>query len=447
MILNNRIGLKKLLVVFAAIIPVVYFFWNIYLYAVNIPYNDDYDTVLGFMNQFLNVGGLKERFDLIAGFWNDHRIAFNKIVIVLMYHLMGHIDLKWMIFIGNMGLILMIGSVFQAFKVKENKLLYFLPALFLFFQPMYSENSFFAGASLANFYIMSFGFLALALLDKKEQKVVSFILAILFAVLSYYSLRNGILFLALGLFMLICQKRYRESAFWLFISIAAVLFYQFYNVAPAAASASSILSLFNLKEMGRMILYFLVFIGNNFGTNFSAGFGSGSKLVQMVSFSMPVIAGLAVCAYFIYLTIMQYYKKNILIYSLFLFLFLTAIGASIDRGGGLGLAQALTSRYRVVTILFFILAYLSFIEILGNSARKKVFFTIAMVLSLLFNVFTYILKHKPILRHREDLIVSLNQWIKIGKGIDPLAHPYPYANVILAESVKRKIYIVPEIRK
>ncbi len=436
----NKKLLVKIIIIVAAIVPVIFFFWNIHLYAVNIPYNDDFDTVFGFMNAYSRPHMFIERFNMIFAFWNDHRQPFNKIVTLLMNGFFGNINIKTMIYIGNAGLLIIIFCLYKMFQ-SENKLLFFLPAIFLFFQPGYAENIYFGMASLTNFYVMAFGYLSVLLLTRNYKPFPVFIIALLLSAAAYFTQGNGILFLGTGFLILIYLRKWKESAVWALISAGLFLFYRFYPGGNTAAIHSG------LKIPGINWLYFFNFIGNTFGASTTGYYSkSGIGMIKFISSFAPFIIGLITVAYFMIISVFRYYKKNPALYSVFLFLILSALGASIVRANDLGIDQAFTSRYRVVTIQFIIVGYLSIIEIIKSTKLKNIVLTVSLILSILFCGLMYKLKYNPIKEHRNDLVTSLTKWRETGKGLYPLAHPNPYANEILKEAVKNNFYRIPDIK-
>ncbi len=440
-IFQNR---RSLAVLAVTLVPVAVFFTLVGLFSVNIPYNDDYETVLGFMNDYVSASQFNRRFDLIVQPWNEHRIVFSRLITIVLYRIAGHIDFRTMILVGNTGLLMVISALFYLFSRKNMKRgIYFLPAVLLFFQPSYNENILFGMAALANFFVLGFGFLSIAILspDNKAPRSVLLPVSLTLSLLSYYTQANGILYLVIGLALLLYQKRYREGVVWFVVSAAAFAFYSLYQTPLALASPKTI----DFPYISRMALYFFSFIGNVFGISAGGFYASGGpSFLTVISGILPIAGGIFVCGYFIFLTVRRYDRTNPVIYALFVLLFLTAAGAAYSRGSSYGVAQALTSRYRVVTILFYILGYLSLLDIVRNKPLEKKVFALALSLSLVYNLTVYALKWQPIRIHRQNLIISMDRWKISGSGIDPLAHPSNYANRILRTSVNMGIYKVPD---
>lgn len=424
------------------LVPVLVFYINLAIFSVNIPYNDDYPTVYMFMVNFLDSKSWLEHFNLIMGFWNDHRQPVNKLITLLQYSLFGHVSVRLMQFIGNAGLLVIISALYRMFRPKTDKIMLFVPAVFLFFQTGYAENSFFGMASITNFYVMVFGYLSILILSEKSKFWGWTIPAFLLSVAAYFSQANGILFLGTGLLFLLYRKDWKKSGLWLLLSLPVIFFYRYYSgdfmhwnfikfEAPNLANINP--------------LYFFYFIGNCFGASFSGYLSEqGGSLVNTITRILPLITGVIVASYFIFLIVIRYDRKNPALFAVFLFLILSAFGAMVVRGGDMGLEQAITSRYRVVSIQFIILIYLSLMELLENTDWLKRLFAASLISSILYCGFIYTIKYKAIVKHRENLIISLRKWKETGKGLYPLADEWsdsPDRDLFIY--IKRGIYRVP----
>src|SRR5208282_3307673 len=196
---------NKLFRYLLAFLPVGIFFWTIFRYSINIPYWDDYD-ILDFVLKFLDLKNLKDKTALIFAQHNEHRIAFDRMVALIDYYLYGGINFKHLIFIGNISLIGLTLVLFRAFRIEKDKFLYFIPAIYLLFQPQYWETIFWAMASLANLYVLFFAFLSIYFATKPSQR--NFFLAVFFAILATFTSGSGMFVFLVVSAVLIYQKRF-----------------------------------------------------------------------------------------------------------------------------------------------------------------------------------------------------------------------------------------------
>ncbi len=401
--------IKQIYISSAIILPIALFFGFLWKFAVNIPFADDYNTIVIFSIRWLDTKDWITKFSMLFESWNEYKIVFDHIVTAISLSLTGQFNIKALIFIGNLAIPAILLGLFSAFGVKKDKFFYFIPATFLLFQPMYSENMFWAMASLSNFWVMGFGILSLALLDHDSKfRIFYLFIAIFLAVLAYFTQKNGILFLILAPAILIYRKRYFEAVVFAFFSFAAAVFYYFYPVRSTSEGAF-IMGFLNPSVLGNNILYFFTFLGNNFGTNFSAKFSSGADIAHLISKALPATAGILVTGYFIFLTFSGYWKENPFAYSLWLFFLGTAFFAAFSSRGTFGVDSALSSRYRVATIPIFILTYFSLVEKTKTADMKRIVFAIGLTFSILFWASSYGLKFRPVKEHYAKMTASLER--------------------------------------
>lgn len=408
-----------------AFLPVCIFYITIFLFVVNIPYWDDYDAILGFTNNYLE-SNFKNKITLIFSQHNEHRIVFNRIITLLNYYLSGKINFRFLTLIGNISLLGLLIVLFKSFMFSKNKnkFLYFIPAIFMLFQPQYWGTIYFATPSLSNLYILFFAFLSLYFLTKRTIKL--FLFSLLLAIFATFTNGNGILVFFAGLLPLLYQKRYKEIILWLLAGIGCVFFY-FYGYAKPSHHPSIIASIFITPV--QTIIYFFIYIGLCF---LDFGFKYGKNI-----YFLPFFLGMLCFLYSILLIKTNYCKKNIVIASFLLFLFLTGIVVSLCRSG---FNQGLPSRYKITSVLFLILSYLSIMEITPQKIINRIF-PVLLVFSILFNLFLYYKNYDFITLQKKYLIDGLTLWRNESSGLS-----YPdevRANLIMANAISKKYYSPP----
>ncbi|MBN1494614.1 hypothetical protein JW911_02655 [Candidatus Peregrinibacteria bacterium] len=400
--------------------PILVHFWTILKYGLNIPFWDDFDTVFSFLIKYLNTNSLFEKLALVFAQHTEHRFALNRIVSLLNYYI-SNVDFKLLLIIGNLALIGVLIILYRACKVSKNKLFFLIPIPFLLFQPQYNESIFWATAALANFFILLFAFLAIYFLPKNKKKF--FILSIIFALCATFTMGNGIFVFLIGLLVLVYQKRYRETIIWFVVTAAVIAFY-FYNYINPASHPSLLQAL--LHPLDIIICFFSLI---------------GAPLASLHPYllSLSPYFGILIVLYFIYLTYKAYFKKNIVIYSFFLFLLISVFLIAFARSG-FGLEQAFSSKYMIVGILFYILSYISLVEIFPFIQKKKYVF-VFMIFALVFNVVAYYSNFKYIKDHHDSLAGSMEQWRETKSGF--LLYPdQDRANKLLLEAMDKNIYTV-----
>jgi hypothetical protein len=398
--------------VLLCLIPIVVFFGMIWKYALNIPFWDDYDAVLLFLVKYSDTSTFFEKFKLVFSQHNEHRIVFNRLVTLGQFYLNGTVDFRHLIFIGNIGLIGVLGVLYHSLKVKKHKLLFLVPIAFLLFQPQYWENINWAMASLQNFYVIFFAFLSLLLVSKKGKG--SLFGGLLFAILATFTQGNGMFVFPVGLGILLYQRRYKALPAWVLATLMCLLFY--FNDYIQPAQHPSITEA--LYHPVRTLHYFFSFIGS------SLGFNNSSSL----------LIGMGVTAYFFAITVKKYFKRNTLVYGLFCFLFISAAAAAATRSG-FGIEQAFASRYSIVSILFYILIYMSLIEIFPKLKKHIVFFIFT---AISFNIYAYFSHVDSIVEQHNALSESVIEWEASGQGL--LFPDREGANQRMMDAIDKGIY-------
>lgn len=276
-------------------------------------------------------------------------------------------------FIGSLFLIPLLVTIYKT--QKDKSLLYFLPTVFFLFQPQYWPNTYWAMASLQNLGVLLFSFLCLYLLNKPEHKYFYFSLFLL--VLSVFTSANGLLLIFIGSLPLTTGKQFKKLFIWLMLGICLSCFY-FYHYQPFT-------HIFPLHP-STIVQYFLFFLGSAFQK------------------SIPLIIGMLFCAYFLYLTKIGYYKKHPTLYFFLLFLFGSALMASLGRSMW-GVFHSLGARYKIYSALFLVIFYLVTMERLPKKVIR-VFFPAVLTISIIFNLLSYRQNIPQILEHRQKILTQ-----------------------------------------
>ena len=118
----------------ALLAPIVTYFAILTATSVNIPYLDDYDTILGYLQADQTAGSLSQRLQLILEPHVEHRLAFVRGIALLSVATNATVDFQLLAWWGNLGLLALTGALFGVFRRSEavtDRLLLFLPVSFL----------------------------------------------------------------------------------------------------------------------------------------------------------------------------------------------------------------------------------------------------------------------------------------------------------------------------
>ena len=420
---NLMIRKASILYILLVAFPIISYILVVVYFSKNIPYWDDYDTVLAYLNE-----DALARSQVLFHQHNEHRIFWNRLVVEGYYFLFRDIDFKNLIFLGNLGLLLFVLIFFNLFKSQSVEIVLFVPILYLIFQPQSWENITWATASLQNHYIILFAFMSFYLWNK--ERYIGYIFAVLFGVLAAYTSANGMLVLFIIFFWeilktIIDYKNQNYSSVFsrlkllsfLLITITFMCLLYLKNYTSPDPHRSFIKNLLSYNFLSQ---YILIFLGSFVGIN---------KITAS-------LFGLLQLVLFFYITYSKYYQRNPVNYLLFIFLLLSAFMIALGRLD-FGVEQALSSRYRIISILFLVVLYFAIAEIWPRILLKKPILVAIIIFSFLFNIGSQIFSFKY-LTERKEALEKIKEWPQTGKGLN-----YPNqerANLIMKHSVKKGVY-------
>lgn len=321
--------------------PFVIYILFVFRYAVNIPFWDDYDSILRFMNQFLQAQRPSDKITLLFSQHNEHRLVFDHIIVLGSYYLFHEVNFKFCILFGNLGWIITTVTLVIFFRKNFHlSLFYLLPIPYLLLSVVHWENMFFATPAIQNYWSILFGVLCLICLSKGKL----FFLYILFP-MALFTTGGSILLYPLANFSLMMQRKWKSFILFFTQSTFWIAFY-FYNYHKPIGHPSILDALYHPV---RMIKYFFSFWGNIFPQNSLLAY---YNIIPF--FTGIVLCGLS-CVLFGYFVIKR--KDDIFLPLTISFVTLTALTITLTRSG-LGIAQALASRYSIYPLLALVCVYI-----------------------------------------------------------------------------------------
>lgn len=321
-------------------IPIGIYYLTIYKNAYNFPYEDDFNSALSFITDFI-FGGLSlwGKLKLLFSQYNEHRIVFDRLVFLADYWLVGNLNFRHLILIGNLSLLFicfLFGKVAFRTLPLQHKLLYLLPVSYSLFSFQYWELSTWSMAVLQNLYVVPFAFFSLYSLTKAGKRY--FILACGAAILATYTSGNGLFSFVAGIPVLLVLKSYRKLASWLLVSVLAIGLY-FLNYIKPPYHPDIVDSLIN--HTSRAVTYFFMLTGS------------------LASSSRPktsLLLGVTLLLFSLGLVVYLWYTKrltaHLTLLSWLLFLYFTCLSLVASRSG-MGEEQAFTPRYGIVIVMLF----------------------------------------------------------------------------------------------
>lgn len=386
MLNNNRIN--KFYWLLAALFSGIYF-WMVCQYTYNIPCWDDFDVFFRFLCDYNEESSFAEKFKLLLDQHNVHRIVPTKFIGLMSYWTTGGVNLSFFILIGNLFL-LGIGIMFFMYvrEKKEAGMFMLLTVLLLFNgQNLETSTCTWAMASIANAGSLLLAMLSIYFVLQKDRKY--FVSGIVLSVITVFSNGNGMCLLPAVTFSLFLMNRRKELMLFSIVIGIAVASY-FIDLRFSAGTERN--------SIPDIAVNFLHFLGGNFWL----------PSAKIFAFCW----GLFVCFTYVFAFVRKSYKTNIVWFSFFTFMLLTAAMVALNRPYG----EVAALRYRIYCCMPTILTIMFYYEnrkALHLSRWFKYIVTPVMLFSI-FSTLLYSTKHE---NNREFLRTSTYNWQRDKSGL------------------------------
>ena len=235
--------------------PVVFIATQVLLTSRNVPFWDDYDSVLGFLLHVDSGATWSDFFQRLSRFDSGHRTVTSRLLFVGSYWLTGGVNFHFINAVGNLTLVglcalLIARTTGTAERVRMGVVL----ALGLFHLQHY-EPFLWGGASIDHFQILLLAGGSLAALTRPSRNAVA--AATLLAVLATFTLAHGCVVWPVGAFVLAHQRRWRVLGFWGgFAAAALAVFLHGFTLNPAHVSSD-----FSAAGLARLVQFWLALLG------------------------------------------------------------------------------------------------------------------------------------------------------------------------------------------
>jgi hypothetical protein len=359
----------------AMLVPILFFYIALARHLINIPFGDDYNGVLDFLERFSDLQTTFAKLGYILNAQhNEYKTIFANFIIALQYKLFSHPDFVVLSWLGNLFVLPLFYIAWRHFLPREEnlsrRLLLFVPVSFLLFQLQYAETLNWSMPGLQNIPVLVFAFACIAFLAKEDSR--SFLIACTFLVLTIASSGNGFALFPIGIAMLIGRKQASRVVIWIAVVAAcgALYFYHYDFLSSQQVRNGSVLQSAHYLNP----IFALSFMG--------AAAGNNIHLVRVSS----IFLGMAIVGVIVLMSKDRYYKMNPTIFYFVSFLVLTAIAVSGIRSK-LGFHASSAGRYKIYSDLFLICCYAFLVERYGDSltpVRQRRYFQVALVCSVLF---------------------------------------------------------------
>lgn len=437
---------KTLVSAVFVVLPAVAFYSILFRKVENLPFLDDYDAVLGFLNKMAELRGLPEKFlFFLTARHNEYKLFFADGLVWLQTALLGHVAFKILCAIGN-GFVLLLAILLwkmflPGYKDLTAKLILFLPVSWLIFQLQYVELMNWTMPSLQHLPSLVFSLGTIYFLMRMTPRTYYGAMACL--ALAIASSANGFIVVPIGAVILVRRSQHARMASWLIVSAGCVAAYAYhYNLASSQRQNSIFATLIHVRP-----LYLFTLMGNAAAPPFYG------RVLLVSELYCPLLA-LVLCAFYIAMVQRGYFRRNAMVGYCVLFLLLTVVGITGLRSD-LGIAEGLSSRYGMYSLLLLIFAWFAIVEeflVPASGAVRTKGVAGVIAAAILFSAGMDILGWRYLTDRDRDLIRGMTAFEHSSAGpVLPMTGQSASmdefdkrARIILQESIRLGIYQPPE---
>jgi hypothetical protein len=422
-----------ILLALVALLPAVSYYKAVFGNAINMPYQDDFDTGLQFVNDFtFNANTIAHKLRLIFSQHNEHRIVLNRIAALVDYWLFGQLNLRHLILFGNLSLLFLLWLFFQAAFTRiplRQKLFYFLPVPFMLFQMHYWVMAVWGTGSVQNLYVFVFSLLSFYAIERSAGGSVWFKVACATAVMAAFTSGNGMFTFLAGIPAWVLTKQYRRLGIWVGLGAAVAGLYFWSYETPGHHPP---------------LLGTLIESPAQFFDHFFALTGSDFSLQP----DKAILSGRLVLALFIGLLVWNAHKwqltANLTILMLLTFVYVTCLSVTAARSG-YGITQATESRYGIFPVMLLVGLYLLAVETAKNRYVKPAVTLVGLGLGLYLYDHSY-RQHFCRVEDRSTNLFYSAALYNDNPNILILYYSGPRpAKAMFLDAVKKGVYKVPPV--
>ncbi len=182
--------------------------------------------ILGIIPQVQQSTSWMQTWEALSSPFPEHRLIFSRSVVLFFNTIFGHLNLVWLMIVGNICWALCAFVFYKAFQSLKINLWYFVPITWLWFNIQFNENIFWGVSSLCNFGVLLFVLCSLYFTVFKPE---NFYLSIIFAVLATYTYGNGMLIFPIIIGLYLIRRAYINLVVTslIFLLIAFIYFAEF----------------------------------------------------------------------------------------------------------------------------------------------------------------------------------------------------------------------------
>jgi len=362
----------------AALAALTVYLASLARYSSSMPFWDDYDAVLGFLDFVRNHPD--QLWPTLTMQHNEHRLVFSRLLFLADYQLNGHLDMRHVIFLGNAGWLACVAMLWLHARRSGIALAEFAPVLIVLLAFSHRELMVWGMGSTQQYFQLAFSIASILLLTSGRW-IFSLVLFVIAAFTG-----GGGLFLApvIGGYHIV-KRQWRALA----VASAVILLtaYVYFIGLPYVKPAHHPTFL----DPRRVIGYTLTFMGSAFQAKAACYvlaillLWSLGKNRRTLFTAMPAFGWIAV------------------------YIFVTGLGGALARSN-FGTDMARSSRYSEYSLLLIAMAYLGHLGAASQAQARARVATIGLAISTTFFAGWYWIDYKPMLARFNDLESGVPQY-------------------------------------
>ena len=406
-------------------IPLMYLLF-VMIFAANIPIGDDY-WLLDFLNQYFSAADGRAKIELLLAFHNEHRLIFTKLLALISISVVGNLDFRLLIFLGNLAFI---AGVFQLMKLLNFRIFSIsaLLTVLILINPQAHKLMFYPMAAIQAYFGFLFSVLYIVRLVRDEDYLSSGI----FYFLAMLCSASGVFLIFIGIIFSLYRRKFTAAAIQALVFFMAAKIYFYGLGAPGGRKID-----FFLAEPLIPIKFFISLLGVVIQVP-DLVFGAGLLLLiyffrNFISFKWNKTSALPRSEQATYF---------LLIY-VFIQVFLIAFGRAELYGDDLSHA-ALDGRYRLYGLIFaLIMATFFYSASVADNQGRLIAKKILLGFLIFLNGFLFIGGYFVVRHKMEKRIGGIKEFAASANAakLEVFAHDRVSATTILNTAIQNKLFV------
>ena len=345
-----------------AILAVLMHLYAIDRYSSGMPYRDDFEAVLDFLNAYPELH-FPDNWRLVFSQNNEHRIVLDHLVSLLMVFLTGKFSFIWMIWIGNVGWFLLLLLFWKFANQNQVSLLEFSPIVIAMMSFSHYELMTMAMAAVQHYFQIFFCVWAIWFMvgGRAYLTLALFTCAI-------FTSGGGICLVPVLFLYYLWKKEWRN--FGLSVLVVGAVFLVYFPLLGYVQNPGVPSALSAFQSPAYLAVYALGFLGG-IGNLYKVSIGLGLVFAVMLAWQWRVLV-----------------TKYPFLFWLTAYLFVTAFTNAVTRGG-LGIRTGQGSRYTAYSLIFTTIVYLCYLLNSSNVCTRLRVLWIGMFVSIAMFAYWY----------------------------------------------------------